>query len=141
MDDDFKLRLQMGKVAVVYLNTTPDFSAWHVALRRLVNGYGMGDALMFTVPKDCTKAYAARREQTSAKVKLEEKEKERAAAGEAKADVKVPVVDLTGDQPFLPESRSEEQLVIMRALGVSVAMDVVSVRNGYSFHTQTSTLL
>ncbi len=84
MDDDFKLRLQMGKVAVVYLKT-PDFSAWHVA-------YGMGDALMFTVPKDCTKAYAARREQTSAKVKLEEKEKERAAAGEANADVRVPVV-------------------------------------------------
>ena len=35
-------------VPMVYLTTSGDFGLWNAALRRLVKGYGMGDALMFT---------------------------------------------------------------------------------------------
>ena len=45
------------KIAVVHLNGRQDYEAWHIALRRLVRGYNMGDALMFTVPEDRVDAY------------------------------------------------------------------------------------
>ena len=51
MDEDWKTKLLQTKVAVVYLSSAADFPAWHLALRRLVQGFGMGVALMYTVPK------------------------------------------------------------------------------------------
>lgn len=50
-DIDLKTRLALGKIPVVQLNQQSDFTRWHVALRKLVGAYGMGNALLFTVPK------------------------------------------------------------------------------------------
>ena len=65
-------KLTMLKVPVVPLNNPVDYGAWHLAFRRLVKGYNMGDALMFTIPEDRVKAFKTRAEIT--KIKLEEEE-------------------------------------------------------------------
>jgi len=57
----------MARVALVYLNTPTDFTAWHLALRRMVKGYNMGDALMFSVPKDRIKSFEQRMDKKQAK--------------------------------------------------------------------------
>ena len=37
------------KVPVVHLITAQDFNAWQTALRRLVSGYNMQGALLYTI--------------------------------------------------------------------------------------------
>ena len=60
-EDDMALKLALQKkTPVVYLSTALDYSSWHAALRRLVKGYNMGDALMFSVPSDRVEALDAR---------------------------------------------------------------------------------
>ena len=61
MEDEYKLRIAMNKIPVVHLNTTADFSAWHIALRRLVKSFGMGNALLKTIPRNQFKAFAKRK--------------------------------------------------------------------------------
>lgn len=56
MDDNMKL-LTLNKVPVVYLNSVADFASWHLALRRLVKGYNMGDALLFSMPTNQVEAF------------------------------------------------------------------------------------
>ena len=60
MEDDLKLRLALNKVPVVYLNSVTDFPTWHLALRRLVKGYNMGDALLFSIPRSQVRIYEQR---------------------------------------------------------------------------------
>ena len=52
MDDesDWKFKVSLGKVPVVHLSVAMDFTQWHLALRRLVTGYSMADALLYSVP-------------------------------------------------------------------------------------------
>ena len=69
MDDTMLKKLTMLKVPVVPLNNPVDYGAWHLAFRRLVKGYNMGDALMFTLPKDRVKAFRMRAATT--RIKLE----------------------------------------------------------------------
>jgi len=57
MEEDLKMRLALNKVQVVYLNSVTDFPTWHLALRRLVKGYNMGDALLFSIPSSQVRAY------------------------------------------------------------------------------------
>ena len=81
-----------SKVAVVYLNSQADFVPWHLAVRRLVKGYNMGDALMYTVPSNQYKAMVARWEEKTketAKMKAEDGEVEVLAVGEGEAEQKV----------------------------------------------------
>jgi hypothetical protein len=40
-DSDWKFKMSLAKVAVVYLNTPLDFHTWHISLRRLVSQYNM----------------------------------------------------------------------------------------------------
>ena len=60
MDDAMLKKLSLIKVQVVPLNSPVDFGPWHLALRRLVKGYSMGDALLFTVPAGRLEAYKKR---------------------------------------------------------------------------------
>ena len=73
--DESDYKKTMGKVAVVYLNTPVDFDAWHIALRRLVKGLNMGDALMFSVPRDQIPSFEARIKKVAVKIKVAETEK------------------------------------------------------------------
>ena len=57
MEEDLKMRLALNKVQVVYLNSVTDFPTWHLALRRLVKGYNMGDALLVSIPSSQVRAY------------------------------------------------------------------------------------
>ena len=81
---DYKVVPATQKVAVVYLNTSGDFPAWHVALRRLVVGYSMTDALMYSVAENEMESMKQRVEKTAAylqpKVKAEQEEGERRGA-------------------------------------------------------------
>ena len=67
MDIEADYKTKMLKVPVVYLNGPGDFETWHVALRRLVKGYGMGDALLYTIPENQAAAMEARIKETAAK--------------------------------------------------------------------------
>ena len=69
-------KITLLKVQVVPLNGPTDFGVWHLALRRLVKGYGMGDALLFSVPEDRSAAYKARSDKIT-KVKAERQERKR----------------------------------------------------------------
>jgi hypothetical protein len=51
-DSDWKLKMSLGKVAVVHLNSPTEFTAWHLALRRVVAGYNMVPNLMYSVPEN-----------------------------------------------------------------------------------------
>ena len=53
---------------VVYLNSPADFESWHLALRRLVKGYNMGDALIHSVPENQIPAMEKRFGETMAAV-------------------------------------------------------------------------
>ena len=63
-----EIKLQPRQVAVVHLQSAIDFNDWQIALRRLVKGYNMGDALMFTVPTNQVKAFKERQNVGSVKV-------------------------------------------------------------------------
>jgi len=58
--EDYDIKRGTQKVAVVFLNSAPDFVPWNVAVRRLAKGCNMGDALMFSVPENQYKAYRIR---------------------------------------------------------------------------------
>ena len=60
MDDAVLKKITLMKVQVVQLNFPTDFGLWHIALRRLVKGYGMGDALLFSIPADRYESYKQR---------------------------------------------------------------------------------
>ena len=72
-ESDYKMMI--GKVPLVYLNTPVDFGKWRVALRRLVKGLNMGDALMFSVPKNQYAAAQAKLKKTASRIKQEEESK------------------------------------------------------------------
>ena len=84
MDESVLKKLSSMKVSIVPLNSPTDFGAWHIALRRLVKGYGMGDALLFSVPEDRIKALKIRTEELDKieAVKKEEEKKSVPALGE-----------------------------------------------------------
>jgi hypothetical protein len=51
-DSDWKFKMALGKIPVVYLNNPLDFQTWHLSLRRLVSTYNMVPSLMFSVPEN-----------------------------------------------------------------------------------------
>ena len=51
-ESDWKFKMSLGKVPVVYLNSHVEFTQWHIALRRLVGGYNMVQNLMYSVPEN-----------------------------------------------------------------------------------------
>ena len=67
--ETFKLKQAAGKIPVHYLNTSTDFPTWHVVLRRVVVGYNMVDALMYTVPTGQEKSMRARMKSVSGSIK------------------------------------------------------------------------
>ena len=85
-DSDWKLKRTMGNVPIVYLNTALDFSAWHVAFRRLVVGYNMTEALMYSIPLNQVDSMKQRAGQTAEKLG-QEKEKERKLKSEEKKNL------------------------------------------------------
>lgn len=50
MDNEWKLKMALGKVPVVPLHHANDFTTWQLAIRRLVTTYNMADALLYSVP-------------------------------------------------------------------------------------------
>ena len=76
MDEAVLKKITLLKVQVVPLNGPTDFGVWHLALKRLVKGYGMGDALLFSVPEDRSDAYKLRAEKLSKMKEEEENKKE-----------------------------------------------------------------
>jgi len=58
-DFDLKTRLALAKIPVVALNNQGDFVKWP-ALRKLVGAYGMGNALLFSIPKSELAGYMAK---------------------------------------------------------------------------------
>ena len=57
MDEAVLKKLSTMKVNIVPLNSPTDFGTWHIAL---IKGYGMGDAVLFSVPEDRMGAFKAR---------------------------------------------------------------------------------
>ena len=96
MDEDWKTKLLQTKVAVVYLNSAADFPAWHLALRRLVQGFGMGEALMYTVPKSQAEAAEKRMKITSEKIKEEKSDAPKKEKAKEKSKFE------KGDTPLFP---------------------------------------
>ena len=68
MSEEYKLLPR--HVPMVYLTTSGDFGLWNAAIRRLVKGYGMGDALMFTVPRNQLEALKSRKAEVVEKEKI-----------------------------------------------------------------------
>jgi len=97
-------KLTMLKVPVVPLNNPVDYGAWHIAFRRLVKGYNMGDALMFTIPEDRVKAFKTRAEIT--KIKLEEE------VPSARPYIQAPIIQ--PQAPFQPHPVPRTIFVNMR---------------------------
>ena len=96
MDDSFFKKMSLLKLQVVPLNSPTDFGTWHLALRRLVKGYGMGDALLFTVPQDRLEAYRKRA------VKLERDREEREERkGSSSSSLSNDGSSLSGEDPSL----------------------------------------
>ena len=50
ISEDPRLQLAMNRCPVYFLNGAADFSAWMVALQRLVTGANMSDALLYSLP-------------------------------------------------------------------------------------------
>ena len=118
VDLDLKMKFGMAKVPVVYMNTALDFQVWHVSLRRMVKAYGMGDALMFSVPVNQYQAFRKRLGGADEALKKEDE-----AKVDAKGAVVVPIiVDLTAE-PLVEEPRTAKELLMMRSMGVSRSMD------------------
>ena len=99
MDNDTIKKFMTVKVPVVPLNIRTDFEAWHLTLRRLVRGYNMGDALMFTVPEDRVDAYKSKAE------RLGQRRRER---GEQKGN---PDSALSRDDSALSEGEEKQEMV------------------------------
>jgi hypothetical protein len=116
-DSDWKFRMSLGKVAVVYLNSPTEFTAWHLALRRLVAGYNMVPNLMYSVPQN---KYNSLKE-VMGKKKSQVKEEPDSEA-EAKGSSKFVAVDLSGDD-LESEPIAEETKAMMESLGVTPTID------------------
>jgi hypothetical protein len=122
-DSDWKLKMSLGKVAVVHLNSPTEFTAWHLALRRVVAGYNMVPNLMYSVPenkytslKDVLKAKGKVKKEPTAETKdLDPLRPEESA-------MKSVAVDLTGED-LAVEPVSQELRTLMESLGVSPNMD------------------
>ena len=120
---------KMVKVQVVFLYSPTDFEAWHVALRRFVKAYGMGDALLYSVPENQVGAMEKRVKTTAAKaeeaikVKREAQEKSATLGTPVAPDVSIMTIDLTQAAPLVGEPRSEEQHLIMKCMGITAAVD------------------
>ena len=59
MDAELKMKLALGKIPVVQLNDPNDFQRWHLALRKIVSAFSMGDALLYSIPKSELGKYLA----------------------------------------------------------------------------------
>ena len=57
MDNEWKLKMALGKVPVVPLHHANDFTMWQLAIRRLVTTYNMADALLYSVPSNQLQNY------------------------------------------------------------------------------------
>ena len=127
-DQDWKFRMSLGKVPVVYLNSSLDYVSWRNALRRLVTTYNMQHALIYTIPSDRIDDYKARLEPIQVAVK---KEYTPTPEVEGKDPVplppapkgKVAIIDLVDVEPYLPTPVTAEQTVYMRSMGVSPGME------------------
>ena len=116
------------KVPVVYLNVQLDFEAWHVALRRLVKGRMMGDALLYSVPENQMQAMTKRMKETAVQVQkiaaVKREQEEKSALGHAVApDVEYMKIDLTVAAPLVAEPRPEKEALIMKSMGVTPATE------------------
>ncbi len=123
---DWKLKQAMGKVPVHYLNTPIDFPAWHVALRRLVVGYNMTSALMYTIPSDQQDMMKERTERSTTIVKQQEAAKAKPVKSEFEEDVKVAapeVIDLSVEVPFKPVPKTEKEQIIMKSMNITNSVD------------------
>jgi len=68
MDVEFRTKMALGKLPVTYLSEPGDFTRWHLALRKIVSAFGMGDALLYSVPMsevDAFIPYVERRERAA----------------------------------------------------------------------------
>ena len=121
--ETFKLKQAAGKIPVHYLNTSTDFPTWHVVLRRVVVGYNMVDALMYTVPTGQEQSMRARMKSVSGSIKKEGDFDPIMYDEESKAVIPPVVVDLTVEAPLKTVAKDEKTLVLMKSLGISVAVD------------------
>jgi hypothetical protein len=126
-ETDWKLKQARGKVPVCYLNSAIEFPAWHVALRRLVVGYNMTSALMYSIPSDQQDMMKERTERSATIIKQQEAAKAKPVKREdQEEDVKVPppeVIDLSEEVPFKPVPKSEKDKIIMKSMNISNSID------------------
>ena len=94
------------KIPVVHLNGRTDYEAWHLALRRLVRGYNMGDALMFTVPEDRVEAYKTKAERLGQR--REKKRGKNGKSGGALAESDLALADGEENQEMVEEVNDDE---------------------------------
>ena len=140
-DSDWKFKMSLAKVAVVYLNTPLDFHTWHISLRRLVSQYNMVSSLMFSVPEN--KILSLKKKVAEESVKREKVEKEKQEVEQKKKEDSGPrsvsptralpavtypstksstAVDLTAE-PLVATPLDVEMKNLMASMGISASMD------------------
>ena len=115
MDDE---NLKIPKVPVVSLNGPLDFAQWHVALRRLVKGCNMADALLFSIPEGNWAAFQKRYKEMQ---KVEEEIKSKEAEQSVKEEKPKKVIDLSFEALKAPKTASD--LAFLKVLGVPQMAD------------------
>ena len=119
---DWKLKDVISKYPVQYLNSSAEFQAWHISFRQMVASYNMIHVLMYTIPAShqaSTKARIDKLASGEKKVKAEPLVEE----DEAKAVLLPSVIDLTEEAPLKRVSRSDEDMIYMKSMGITPAMD------------------
>ena len=122
--DAWRLKEATSRTPVHFLNTHLDFTEWHKVFRKMVVSYNMVEALMYTIPAGQEESMKSR----MAKVKGSGIKKEReydpfVVDPESKAMVPPSVVDLTAEAPLKSRPKSDEDLVVMKSMGITKSLD------------------
>jgi hypothetical protein len=135
-ESDWKFKVAIGKTPVVPLTQASDFPSWHVALRRLVTGCNMADALLYSVPENQLGTVKERVQFYSDQLQKVKQEKESVSssssssssvasspAEKASSSPSSLFVDLTDEKELSPIPQSDKELLFMRSLGISKTQD------------------
>lgn len=124
-DQDWKWKMTLAKVPVVYLNFAVDFPPWEVALRRVATGYAMQGAILYTIPDNCVEEMKGRMlKEENVKLALKpemgegEEEKKEVKASLAQPPLKA-VIDLTEVDPLVPTPLTKDQKIYLKTMGMS----------------------
>ena len=130
MDEAVLKKLSTMKVNIVPLNSPTDFGTWHIALRRLVKGYGMGDALLFSVPEDRMGAFKARAaELDKVKGEVDDKRNRSSSSDEEEPTLYTKSTTSGSEAKMVAEEMAEmkreekPETSLLGAMGVTKSMD------------------